>query len=145
MDINEIVRKAVEEVMKQVQADNNCAATAEFAPASLAKYVDHTLLKPEATAAQVDRLCQEAKEYDFFSASAGSVRFGRTKSLPWLAHPDNERSKSGRRSRAINPHTITKRLARRFLSVTISEFLLSVILHKQFWQNTTQRFPFRRP
>lgn len=33
----------------------------------LNKYFDHTLLKPEATEEQIDTLCQEAKEYDFFS------------------------------------------------------------------------------
>jgi deoxyribose-phosphate aldolase len=34
-------------------------------PADLARYIDHTLLKPEATAAQIDRLCDEAREYGF--------------------------------------------------------------------------------
>lgn len=34
----------------------------------LAAFIDHTLLKPEATAAQVDRLCDEAVEYGFASA-----------------------------------------------------------------------------
>ncbi|MDC7127298.1 MAG: deoxyribose-phosphate aldolase [Spirochaetales bacterium] len=33
----------------------------------LAKYIDHTLLKPESTMAQIDKLCDEAKEYDFCS------------------------------------------------------------------------------
>ncbi|PTX64854.1 deoxyribose-phosphate aldolase [Melghirimyces profundicolus] len=33
----------------------------------LASMIDHTLLKPEATADQVDRLCEEAKEYGFAS------------------------------------------------------------------------------
>ncbi|GED31350.1 MULTISPECIES: deoxyribose-phosphate aldolase [Brevibacillus] len=31
------------------------------------KYIDHTLLKPEATAAMIDKLCAEAKEHDFAS------------------------------------------------------------------------------
>lgn len=31
------------------------------------KYIDHTLLKPEATAEQIDRLCREAAESDFAS------------------------------------------------------------------------------
>jgi deoxyribose-phosphate aldolase len=34
-------------------------------PADLAAYIDHTLLKPDATAAQVDRLCDEAKQHRF--------------------------------------------------------------------------------
>lgn len=31
------------------------------------KYIDHTLLKPEATQDQIKKLCQEAKQYDFAS------------------------------------------------------------------------------
>jgi deoxyribose-phosphate aldolase len=34
-------------------------------PRDLARYIDHTLLRPDATAADVDRLCGEAKEYGF--------------------------------------------------------------------------------
>lgn len=36
-------------------------------PMDLAKYIDHTLLKPEATAEQIDLLCDEAREYKFAS------------------------------------------------------------------------------
>ncbi|AHI53931.1 deoxyribose-phosphate aldolase [Spiroplasma sabaudiense Ar-1343] len=32
---------------------------------NLNKYIDHTLLKPEATKAQIIKLCQEAKEFNF--------------------------------------------------------------------------------
>ncbi|MCJ1422049.1 hypothetical protein MMC32_008418 [Xylographa parallela] len=38
------------------------AGTVEFA-----KYIDHTLLKLDATEEQIDQLCQEAKEYNFKS------------------------------------------------------------------------------
>lgn len=31
------------------------------------KYIDHTLLKPEATQDQIEKSCQEAKQYDFAS------------------------------------------------------------------------------
>ena len=34
---------------------------------SIASYIDHTLLKPEATAGQIDKLCAEAAEYHFAS------------------------------------------------------------------------------
>ncbi|MCM3738694.1 deoxyribose-phosphate aldolase [Oceanobacillus luteolus] len=34
---------------------------------SLAKYIDHTLLKPEATEDQINKLVEEAKEYEFAS------------------------------------------------------------------------------
>jgi deoxyribose-phosphate aldolase len=33
----------------------------------IAKYIDHTLLKAEATAEQISKLCQEAKEFQFAS------------------------------------------------------------------------------
>ena len=33
----------------------------------LNKYIDHTLLKPESTKAQILALCEEAKKYDFAS------------------------------------------------------------------------------
>jgi deoxyribose-phosphate aldolase len=36
-------------------------------PTDLAGFIDHTLLKPEATAAEVDRMCDEAMEYRFAS------------------------------------------------------------------------------
>lgn len=34
---------------------------------NLNKYIDHTLLKPESTRAQIKALCEEAKKYDFAS------------------------------------------------------------------------------
>lgn len=39
----------------------------------LNKYFDHTLLKPEATEKQVEKLCQEALKYDFFSVCVNSA------------------------------------------------------------------------
>ena len=44
-------------------------------PSDLARYIDHTLLKPEATPAQIDRLCDEAREYG--SPPSASTRCGR--------------------------------------------------------------------
>ena len=37
------------------------------------QYIDHTLLKPEATSAQVIRLCQEAKDFHFFGVCVNST------------------------------------------------------------------------
>ncbi len=34
-------------------------------PRDLARFIDHTLLRPDATAADIDRLCAEAREYGF--------------------------------------------------------------------------------
>ncbi|HOV58671.1 MAG TPA: hypothetical protein PLN91_12400, partial [Rhodanobacteraceae bacterium] len=41
--------------------------------AELAKYIDHTLLKPESTQAQVDKLCDEAIQYKFYSVCVNST------------------------------------------------------------------------
>jgi len=40
---------------------------ADGVPSDLAKYIDHTLLKPDATAADIDELCEEAVEHGFAS------------------------------------------------------------------------------
>ncbi len=37
------------------------------------KYIDHTLLKPEAQKAAIEKLCREAKEYDFASVCVMSM------------------------------------------------------------------------
>ncbi len=39
----------------------------KLSPSELARYFDHTLLKPEATRAQVEALCLEAIRYGFFA------------------------------------------------------------------------------
>ncbi len=38
----------------------------------LNKYIDHTLLKAEATQSQIEKLCAEAREHDFFSVCVNS-------------------------------------------------------------------------
>lgn len=40
----------------------------------LNKYFDHTLLKPDATKAQITSLCEEAVKYDFYSVCVNSYR-----------------------------------------------------------------------
>lgn len=39
---------------------------------NLAKYIDYTLLKATATPAQIEKLCQEARQYGFFSVCVNS-------------------------------------------------------------------------
>ena len=38
-----------------------------FTPAQMAAFIDHTLLKPDASAGQIEQLCAEAREHKFFS------------------------------------------------------------------------------
>ncbi len=41
--------------------------TTELSPAQLAAFIDHTLLKPDASLAQIEKLCAEAREHQFFA------------------------------------------------------------------------------
>lgn len=47
----------------------------------LNKYFDHTLLKPEATVDQIEKLCKEALEYDFYSVCVNSCYVSLAKEL----------------------------------------------------------------
>jgi deoxyribose-phosphate aldolase len=49
----------------------------QFTAAELAAFIDHTLLKPEATAQDIDRLCAEALEHRFHSVCVHGSRVGR--------------------------------------------------------------------
>ncbi len=40
---------------------------------NLASLIDHTLLKPDATASMIERLCAEAAEYNFFSVCVNPI------------------------------------------------------------------------
>ncbi len=95
MEQNELVEQITKAVMKKLQeaeggsssapastaqqSQARTAASGEKAatvpptaqslmlPAELAPYIDHTILKPEATAEQVAQVCDEAIEYGFYS------------------------------------------------------------------------------
>ena len=43
-------------------------------PAELAQYLDHTLLKPEATSKEIEKLCAEAREHKFRSVCVNGSR-----------------------------------------------------------------------
>src|SRR5690606_18481973 len=49
-------------------------------PAELAAYIDHTLLKPDAVARDIEKLCAEAREHNFRSVcvNGGWVDHART-------------------------------------------------------------------
>ena len=48
------------------------AAGGNLPPAQLARMIDHTILKPEATQADVKKLCEEALKHNFFSCCVNS-------------------------------------------------------------------------
>jgi deoxyribose-phosphate aldolase len=58
----------------------------------IARAIEHTLLKPDATAAQIDRLCEEAAEYEFHGVCINPVYVSRAVArLAKLASSDIER------------------------------------------------------
>jgi deoxyribose-phosphate aldolase len=70
MDINEIVRQVTEEVYRRLEEQPQAAAATpgqENSPADMAKYIDHTILKPAASIEDVRKICDEAKKYKFAS------------------------------------------------------------------------------
>jgi len=62
-DTPEQVRKVVANGADRVAFHGEAADI----PIDLAKYIDHTLLKPDATADQIDQLCDEADQFKFAS------------------------------------------------------------------------------
>ena len=57
------------------------SASASLTRAELAHMIDHTLLKPEATRADIARLCEEASTYGFWSVCVNSCWVGVCKEL----------------------------------------------------------------
>ncbi|MBC8372261.1 MAG: 2-deoxyribose-5-phosphate aldolase, partial [Planctomycetes bacterium] len=83
MDQQELIDKIATEVMKRLTTElsrKGAAASADAggavnpAPAELAKYIDHTMLMPDAPDAAFDKLVEEAIEWGFFSVCVNSSR-----------------------------------------------------------------------
>lgn len=64
MDINEIIRQVTEEICSKYGAQTQTPAGGDgYTPADMAKYIDHTYLKPEASVNEIRKICDEAKKY----------------------------------------------------------------------------------
>jgi deoxyribose-phosphate aldolase len=83
MDQNQLIDKIVAEVVARMSAagakplepgSSSASAVPALASADVAKYIDHTMLRPEAPTAAFDKLCQEALQYRFFSVCVNSCR-----------------------------------------------------------------------
>ena len=79
MDIEKIVAEVTNRVLSGITAGGAEAAvkhSAGYDP-SYAKYMDHTVLKPETTKATLKKFCDEAKQYHFASVcvNPGNVRY----------------------------------------------------------------------
>ena len=68
MDINEIIRQVTEEICSKYGAQTQTPAAGDgYTPADMAKYIDHTYLKPEASVNEIRKICDEAKKYHYAS------------------------------------------------------------------------------
>jgi deoxyribose-phosphate aldolase len=83
MDQQELIDKIANEVMKRLTTElgkqgaapaADGGGTTDPSPAQLAKYIDHTMLMPDAPDAAFDKLCDEAIEWGFFSVCVNSSR-----------------------------------------------------------------------
>jgi len=63
----------VQEVVSSGASRIGYSGEAGSVPQTLAKYIDHTLLKPDATAADIDKLCAEAVQFGFASVCINPV------------------------------------------------------------------------
>ena len=89
MNDKELIDKITREVMEHLKSDapegaavpkaepSQTAAvqkgSAVLIPSDVAKYIDHTLLKADATSSQIDSLCNEAREYQFHSVCVNTT------------------------------------------------------------------------
>ncbi len=83
MDHNELIDKITNEVMNRIKNNSDAKETLNNGSDSdipnlgittqqMARYIDHTLLKPDAIDKQFDQLCEEAKKYNFYSVCVNS-------------------------------------------------------------------------
>ena len=79
MDQNELIEKIAEEVMKRLQSTTAIATSPRpdgpdgtISHAEMARYIDHTLLKPESTNEQFDQIVKECLQYNFKSVCVNS-------------------------------------------------------------------------
>jgi deoxyribose-phosphate aldolase len=52
-----------------------------YNPKALARYIDHTLLKPDATARDIEKLCREAMQHHFWSVCVNGSRVAEAYSI----------------------------------------------------------------
>ena len=68
MELDKLIDRIAEEVYKKIKNENNGALNLNQGNNDdIAAIIDHTILKPEATEADVTKVCKEAIEYNFKS------------------------------------------------------------------------------
>jgi len=96
---SELVERITKEVVQSLTARNAGTVHAQTAggrniltAADLPPYIDHTLLRPEASGAQIDKLCDEAIKYKFCSVCVNGS---------WVAHCARRLSGTGVKVAAV--------------------------------------------
>ena len=86
MDQEQLISRIVAEVMGKLGAQaqserrqpepgaSSAGLIPQLGPTDLAKYIDHTMLKPESPTSAFDKLCQEAVQYRFMGVCVNSSR-----------------------------------------------------------------------
>jgi deoxyribose-phosphate aldolase len=77
------IARITNRVKEILQQGGRSAAPASnlLPPDKVAKLIDHTVLKPEATAEDIDKLCAEAAQYGFYSVCVNPVWVAKAKQL----------------------------------------------------------------
>ncbi len=73
MDRNALIDKIVADVAARLRTARASAAP-RIEPAELARFIDHTQLRPEASTASIERLCQEAVQFGFAGVCVNASR-----------------------------------------------------------------------
>lgn len=73
------ITERVREILQQ--GSSTPASAALIPPDQLVKLIDHTLLKPEATAEEIEKLCKEAAQHGFFSVCVNPTWVPKAKAL----------------------------------------------------------------
>jgi deoxyribose-phosphate aldolase len=80
MDEKELVERIITEVLQKLQDSGGqvgpeaAPAGGGLTPAQVAKYIDHTMLRPEAPTEAFDKLCEEAVKFAFNAVCVNSCR-----------------------------------------------------------------------
>ncbi len=77
----EDLQRIADRVRQLLQQPGGSPPEPGLGPADLAKLIDHTLLKPEATQADIEKLCAEAREHGFFSVCVNPTYVKQAKAL----------------------------------------------------------------
>ncbi len=77
--VDELASIVAQEVMRRLKSDSvgvektsKASAIRITTPSDLAQYIDHTLLKPDATSEQIRKLCEEARQHGFATVCVNS-------------------------------------------------------------------------